>query len=71
MLFAMTGDEFFQVFACFGNVLPQGFRGQLWIFRLASGQQLAVRPAGSVQVSRKDEVEAGVAVTVDIQGLQK
>ena len=67
----MAGDEFFQVFACFGNVFPQGFRGQLGIFRPAGGQELAVRPAGSVQVTRKDQVETGIAVTVDIQGLQE
>jgi len=71
MLLAMAGDEFFQILASFGYVFPQSLGGHLGIFRLAGSKKLAMRPAGPVEVTGKDEVKTGVTVTVNVQGLQK
>lgn len=71
MLFAVTRDEFFQVFASFRDVFPQSSGSDLRIFRLAGSEKFAVRLAGPVEVAGKDKMETSVAVTVDVQRLQE
>lgn len=66
MLFAMAGDEFFQVFARFRDVFPQSLRSQFGIFCPAGSEKFAVRPASPMQVTGKNEVETSVTVTVNI-----
>src|SRR5437879_6758463 len=67
----MALDEFLQVFAGVRNMFPQSGRGQFGIFRPADIQKFAVRLAGAVQVTREDQVETSVAVTVDVKFLQE
>ena len=67
----MARNEFFQIFAGFRDVFPHSFRGQLGIFSFADGEKFPVRASGTVEVARKDEVETSIAITVDVQGLQK
>lgn len=67
----MARDEFFQILAGFRDVFPQSFGGQLGIFFFADSEKFPVRAAGAVEVARKDEVETSVAITVDVQCLQK
>jgi hypothetical protein len=71
MLLAMARDEFFQIFAGFRDVLPQGFGGQLGIFSFADSEKFPVGAAGTVEVPRKDEVETSVTIAVNVQGLQE
>jgi len=67
----MSRNEFFQIFAGFRDVFPQSFRGQLGIFSFADSEKFPVRAAGKVEVARKDEMKTSIAITVDVQGLQK
>jgi len=67
----MALDEFFQVLTCLGNMFPQCGSSYFGIFPLACRKKLAVGLAGPVEITREDEVKTRVAVTVDVQSLQK
>ena len=71
MLFAMPLDEFLQIFAGFRDVLPQSGGGPLRVLGFAYIQKLPVGLARTVLVTRKYQMQAGIAVAITVQRFEK
>jgi hypothetical protein len=70
VLFAVALDEFLQVFTGGGDVLPERVGGDVRIFGAAGVQKFVVGFTGQVQIAGENQMQAGVAVAIIVQGFE-